>query len=306
MATTSDSHESVHECAASEAQLKVSAYDKAASMLIASLIVVGFFVLVLMTIWLTGRVLFAKAPVQVDWVQDEGRNDHAPGFAQDMDEPGMEDMEELKEPQIEATLEVVEQVIMEQASALAAIESNAAITSRGPGPGPKRRIRSFQKKPMDDVIPPHKRWEIRFSTSGIRTYARQLDFFKIELGAVGGGSPQVDYASNLSKTKPDRRRGDSEDEQRLYMSWQKDSGPLSAFDRQLLVRAGIETERRLVLQFYSKEIEKLLSRLEAQEARSHGQADPRSFVKTVFDVRPIRGGYAFFVKDQYFRPVPAS
>jgi len=295
-----------HECAASESQLKVSAYDKAASMLIASLIVVGILVLVLMTIWLTSRLLLAKAPVQVDWVQDEGRNDHAPGFAQDIDEPGMEDMEELKEPQIEDTLNAVEAVITNRATALAAIESNAAINSRGNGPGNKQRIGSFRKKAMDDVIPAHKRWEIRFSTSGIQTYARQLDFFKIELGAVGGGSPQVDYASNLSKTKPDRRRGDSGDEVRLYMSWQKDSGPLSAFDRQLLARAGIKTERRLILQFYPKEIKELLSRLEAQEAQSHGQADPRSFLKTVFGVRPIRGGYAFFVKDQYFRPVPAS
>ncbi|MBC8872141.1 MAG: hypothetical protein H8E44_22140 [Planctomycetes bacterium] len=306
MATAPDSHESVHECAASEAQLKVSAYDKAASMLIACLIVVGILVLVLMTIWLTGRLLLAKAPVQVDWLLDEGRSDRAPGFAQDMDEPGIEDMEELKEPQIEATLEVVEQVITEQASALAAIESNAAITSRGPGPGQKQRVGSFHKKAIDDVIPPHERWEIRFSTAGIQTYARQLDFFKIELGAVGGGSPQVDYAGNLSKIKPDRRRGDSEDEQRLYMSWQKDSGSMSAFDRQLLARAGIQTERRLVLQFYPQKIEELLSRLEAQEAQSHGHTDPRSFLKTVFGVRPIRGGHAFYVKDQYFRPVPAS
>jgi hypothetical protein len=299
MATEFDSNESM----ASEARLKVSAYDKVASMLIALLIVVGFLVLLLLGIWLTGRLLLAKTPIPVDWRRNGSDIDHVPGFAHDMEEPGVEEIEELKDPQIESTLNDVEHLVRSQTSVLAAIES-AAFSSRGNGGGNGKGIGPTRKTVIDDVIPHYERWEIRFSTSGIETYARQLDFFKIELGAAGGGSANVDYAFNLVKSKPDRRLGEPEDEDRLYMSWRKDGGPIAAFDRQLMSRAGIDTQRRLVLQFYPKEIEELLWSLEAQEARKAGHTDPKEFLKTIFGVRSAGNGYEFYVVDQYFRPAP--
>jgi len=274
-------------------------------MLIASLIVIGFSVLVLLGIWLTGRLFLTQAPIAVDWLPGEDRGDRAPGFGPDMEEPGVEEMEELKEPQIEDTLNDVKHLVRSQTSVLAAIERNAAISPPGGGQDDRGGIGPMVgKRVIDGVIPRYERWEIRFSTSGIETYARQLDFFKIELGAAGGGSPKVDYAYNFTKSKPDRRSGKPEDEDRLYMSWRKDSGPMAEFDRQLLTKAGIDTERRLVLQFYPKEIEDLLSNLEAQVARHCGHTDPRSFLKTVFGVRSDSTGYIFYIIDQYFRPAP--
>jgi hypothetical protein len=87
----------------------------------------------------------------------------------------------------------------------------------------------------------------------------------------------------------------------MYMSWQNAGGPLAAFDRQLLARAGINTQRRLVLQFYPRETELKLLRLEAEHAKGR---DAREFLKTIFGVQPAGGGYAFFVIDQFFRPRP--
>ncbi len=299
MATKFDSHENV----VADAELKVSPYDKVASLLIALLIVVSFFVLLLLGIWLTGHVRIAKEPPPIERLDDKGRGDHAPGFALDAEEPGMEEMEELKEPQIEDALPTFADVVTNRLAVFDAIENAADISSRGDGWGDKRPPGDVWKPLDPDVIPRYERWEIRFSTKGIETYARQLDFFKIEIGAVGGGSNKVDYACNVTKSKPDRRSGKPDDEKRLYMCWQKD-GPMSAFDRQLLKRTGIETQRRLILQFYPKGTEELLSHLEAQAARDCGHTDPRSFVKTVFGVRPVADGYEFYLIDQYFRPAP--
>jgi hypothetical protein len=119
---------------------------------------------------------------------------------------------------------------------------------------------------------------------------------------MGGGSPNVEYAYNLAKSKPNRKVGQPDAEKRLYMSW-RGGGPLAAYDKQLLGRAGIKTDRRLVLQFYPKETEMMLLRAEAEAGRGH---DPREFLKTVFGVRGVRGGYEFFVMDQFFRPAPRS
>lgn len=310
MATASDSHEVGHESTATGTELRVSAYDKFASMLIASLIVIGFFVLVLLGIWLTGRLFLTQAPIAVDWLPGEDRSDRTPGFGPDMEEPGMEEMEELKEPQIEDTLNDVKRLVTSQSSVLAAIERNATVSPPGGGEDDRGgKGPMVGKRVIDGVIPRYERWEIRFSTSGIETYAQQLDFFKIELGAAGGGSAKVDYAFNLVKPKPDRRSGDSEDEDRLYMSWRKDSGPMAAFDRQLMTRAGISTHRRLILQFYPKKTEQLLQDVEFQAAaEAQGttpqELDPRILLKTVFGVLSVRDGYLFYVIDQYFRPAP--
>jgi len=280
--------------------LRSGSYDSVASLLISLLIVVGICVLSLFLIWLTGRLIFTQRTVPVELVDYAGRGDHAAGFARDMEPPGPEELEEeMYEPQIEATLETVTDVVTTQTVALDAVVSAAATAAKGGGmgdsrgPGPEGEGRS-------DIIPPWERWEIRYTTSGLDPYARQLDFFKIELAAAGG-APTVDYASGLAKAKPDRRVGKPEDERRMYMTWQDSGGPLAAFDRQLLAKAGVNTLRRLVLQFYPRETELKLLRLEAENARGR---DARQFLKTIFGVRPAGSGYEFFVMDQFFRPAP--
>jgi len=188
--------------------------------------------------------------------------------------------------------------IVQQARDRAASSTDGDPLGDEPPPGPR-------KDGIPGVIPAWERWEIRFFTTGIQTYARQLDFFKIELGAVGGGSPEIDYAHNLAKSKPDRRSGKAEDEKRLYMT-SPPGNATAEFDHQLIARAGITTQRRMVLQFYPEEIENLLARLETQAALKAGHTDPKEFLKTVFGVRSTRDRRRnmLIVKDQYFRPAP--
>src|SRR5690606_17773147 len=109
---------------------------------------------------------------------------------------------------------------------------------------------------------------------------KQLDHFKIELAALGGGKTTVDYASKLSSPNPVRRSGKSEDEKRLYMTWR--TGELIEADRQLLARAGVDTVGRVILQFYPPEAEAILADLEQKQA---GDRDLREIKRTVFGVR---------------------
>ncbi len=312
MATVPDSHHEASEAAESRAALRVSAYDNVASLLIALLILIGFTVLMLIIVWLTTRDwMFLNKAVSVELLQYAGRGDHAAGFERDPEEPGLEEMEELMEPQIEATLEAVTDVVSSQAAAFDAIDMAANATSKGAGGMGDSRPPGPPGEGVTDVIPPWERWEIRFSTSGINVYARQLDHFDIELGAFGGGSPKVDYAYNLAGSPPSRKQGEPDEEKRMYMSWQEGSGPMAVFDQTLVRRAGIKTDRRVIVQFYPKATEQMLQDVEFQAAAEKQgttpqRLDPRTLQKTIFGVRSTRGGYEFYVIDQLFRPAPAS
>ena len=301
MSTTSESPKRQSLEAEALQTLRGGAYESVASLLISLLIVVGICAFSLFVIWLTGRLIFTQKTVPVELVEYAGRGDHAAGFARDKEPPGPEELEEeMYEPQVEATLEAVTDVVTTQTAALDAIAVAAEATTKGGGGLGDSRGIGPEGEGRSDLIPPWERWEIRYTTSGLDAYARQLDFFKIELAAAGG-TPLVDYALNLAKPKPDRRQGKPEDEKRMYMTWQNASSPLAVFDRRLLDKAGINTQRRLVLQFYPKETEMKLLRAEAENARGR---NAREFLKTIFGVRPAGSGYEFFVIDQFFRPPP--
>ena len=93
----------------------------------------------------------------------------------------------------------------------------------------------------------HERWEIRFASgTSVEAYARQLDFFKIELGVIGG-QQQVTYLTNLSNPKPTTRTGDASEDRRLYLIWQR--GAIREVDEHIAARAGVKTEGKVIAHF---------------------------------------------------------
>ena len=83
------------------------------------------------------------------------------------------------------------------------------------------------------------------------------------------------------------------------MSWRR--GELQEADRTLLVRAGINTKNRIILQFYPPNIEQLLAQAEKQRAGARGVKEIR---RTVFGVKSLGADYEFYVTDQEYRLGP--
>ena len=142
-------------------------------------------------------------------------------------------------------------------------------------------------------------WEILFDDGSITLdeYARQLDHFGIELGAVSKNG-QIQYASQLSRRKPERRIGSKELEKRVSIIWKR--GTLVAVDRKLLARAGISTVDKELRHFYPAEVAKMCSSLET----SHTDRPPGEIKRTRFKVRPksnAQDGYEFYVDEQEYR-----
>jgi len=136
-------------------------------------------------------------------------------------------------------------------------------------------------------------WELRF-LKGITKgkYAKQLDFFGIELAVVMPDNKLV-YVRNFSKPKPETHTGPADEEKRFYLTWQ--NGDLSRADVDLLDRAGVSPGDRVVLKILPAEVEARLAKLE----KDHAGDDAGNVSKTQFGIRAAGDGYEFFVAEQY-------
>jgi hypothetical protein len=169
---------------------------------------------------------------------------------------------------------------LDDAELLAAIESVSGTGSRA-------------GRPSSGAAAGHA-WEIHvLEGHTLSSYARQLDFFGIELGVLGDDG-LVTYAAGLVEAKPRTRRGPADQERRYYLSWQE--GALRDADEELLGRAGVDARGRIVLKFLPPAVEAALAKLEQEHAA--GRAAPVR--RTRFGIRAAGSGYEFFVYDQEY------
>jgi hypothetical protein len=280
--------------------LQVPLYEQVASLLIALLVLIGFAVVCLLAIWLSMKIFVPQQaiPVIMDNVGG-GREDGVLGESLQIDSPDPQQIAretDLEEPQIEKMVaNVLDAVSMVQADLVdpqvsEQLESGGKGSSQGTG----TQIGLGSGGGPGSGFPRAQRWMIQFQEGGsLQSYGTQLQHFGIELAAIGSTN-QIEYAYNLNKAKPDRRVGAGSAEKRLYFSWKE--GTLKDADMQLMQLAGIKTQGKILVQFYSPETENLLAFLEEKFANRKG-AEIR---RTRFGVRAAKGGFAFYVIDQSY------
>lgn len=137
-------------------------------------------------------------------------------------------------------------------------------------------------------------WELLFADDiSTEEYAKQIDFFKIEVAAVSKNG-KIEYISNVSERKPNRRSGTRTADPRAHIGWKK--GTLHAADRRLLSKAGINSEGKELWHFLPAELESQLVRLE----RAYAGRDPNDIKRTRFrlQAKEKSPGYEFVVIEQ--------
>lgn len=276
-------------------RLNVTPYDRTASLLIALLILVGLFVLGLIIIYLTLQLVDRSVTVPVSLAEASRPTDAAMGVAREIEPPGIEQAPELAVPQLPETLSAVADAVASRDARLAEEALRAQLdASRGDSLGDSRQAGPGGDGAVERV-PRWERWQIRYlSPESLDVYAQQLDFFGIEVAALGTDN-QVHYAYNLSKPTPDERVGSPANEDRIRFAWR--TGDLEAADRQLLHRAGVRAGVRAVLQFIPPELEAHLLALE----ESFENRDVNEIRRTVFRVEREGDGFVFRVDSQdYF------
>ena len=270
-------------------EMKVSQYERVASLLIALLLLVGMAVASAVLLWLTSQVFSStkSVPVQLEQIGEGGGLGDSTDL--DVEEVGLET--DLEDPEFKDTLETIADAVALKTSVL---EDPTFLDDLEKGVGGRK---GDGRAPGFGAGKPGKprHWEVRFIQGNtLKTYARQLDFFRIELGVLFPGN-KVEYAYNLSKSRPDRRGGPADQEQRYYLTWQQ--GGLEEADHELLGLAGIASEGRLVLKFIPRELELELIGLERERAGD----DVDRIRATTFQIRAEGSGYAFHVVDQTYK-----
>ncbi len=148
-------------------------------------------------------------------------------------------------------------------------------------------------------VPRFKRWEIKFAAPNSQIYARQLDFFRIELGVIGTDEKNLAYASNLSKRTPTTRNAPREHEKRLYVI--QNEADLQKLNQQLLHNSGIETSARTVMHFFPPALENQFAAIELEYGKKQHRT-LQEIVKTVFEIKPRGEGWRMEVVEMRFRP----
>ena len=247
-------------------------------MIVALLVMVGSIVAMLGVVWWTSQLLTRPASQEVFLVEEEGEETNEQD-AREVQEPGLEDLA-LVEPDVQETLAAVTDAVSSISASLDAIET--AVSTRGQG-GEGRKAGS-------GVIPRWQRWEVRFLSTTLESYAKQLEFFGIELAAMGGGKAGVDYAAFDKGRIVRRQSSEGDEDKRLYFVWQ--GGRFQQQDRTLLAQAGINTQGRITCQFFPPQLENTLAVLEQKQL---GGKPLKQVKRTVFAVRPQGSGFEFYV-----------
>ncbi|MDA8744469.1 hypothetical protein N9N28_07550 [Rubripirellula amarantea] len=279
-------------------RLRVSHFDVVTSFFMALMLFIGIFVTMLFIIWLTSRFSFGPVAIEPIIENPAGRGENPEGFERDFEPPGAEEVEELMEPTLQDTIEAVTDAVSSVAASLTTNDTAATATTSGTGAGDSRP--PGPEGEGEDIVPRFERWQLDFSARDKTAYAKQLDYYKIELGAVGGKIQGLDIVNNLVSSPKARRIADASTEKRLYFMF-KTASPLLQYDRQMLAQAGVQLDGRSTLKLIPKDLENLLAKIELDFAKSKGHQSVTELAKTVFESTAEGDGYAFKVISQRYR-----
>jgi len=145
------------------------------------------------------------------------------------------------------------------------------------------------------------RWIVEFADKGdLKSYAAQLDFFGIELGALFQADGRLVYMGKMSADPPTTRvinQGAAGGESRMYMNWADGSEDRRQADVELFQKAGIDASAATILHFYSSETESLMATIEQE----YGNRTADEIRKTFFRVRRSGSSYEFYVHKQLLK-----
>ena len=144
--------------------------------------------------------------------------------------------------------------------------------------------------------PRQQRWYVQFAEQGsLDQYARQLDYFGIELGALLDDHTMA-YLSELSSPKPvSRRAASGEAEKRLFFTWQ--GGKRRQADVELFNKAAVPIgPDTIIFHFYPPATENML----AVKERDFRNRPVRQIRRTFFTVVPADNGFDFEVTRQIY------
>lgn len=277
--------------------MKVNGFDRLSAGLIAFVLGLVTVVIAILIWWATTRPEKTQFLVPMEMVEAGGDEDGAPDETLQLESP--EDPTENPSPtdevleQAELT-EFVEDVVELADSATQQVNAIPVSQPGTPGSASGTGRRRLGSGPGNS-IPNEERWFIRYSDkTSVDEYAKQLDFFGIEMGALLP-SGQLVLLSNMSSGSPKKTvKTSGKGETRLYMTWQ--AGNRKAADEALFKKINVDVSNAILFHFYPKKTEQMLLQLEFDHAKRKASEIKRTF----FVVAKKGSGYQFVVTRQTY------
>lgn len=269
-----------------ESRTAVSRYDVVSGFLVASVGLVGFITALLALLIFLNMEWDKEVKAPMFIFEDLAGFENPEGIAEDFEEPGVEELSEVEEPQLADALEMVTDAVSTTRAAIEAVDGTAEKMGQGKGLGDKRQ--SGLGGGGKGTGNPAEHWIVKYSTSSKEAYAAQLDFFKIEIGALSRDTNLVEYAANVSAAKPTYRKGTRKDEKRVYFK-KPNNHPVLRWDIAFLQAAGAQTSNRYIFTFYPSATFQKLYQLEKQ-ALLRDQKQMSDVQRTTFTVESASGG----------------
>lgn len=274
-------------------ELSVNSYDRASTMVLALLVLIGAGVASLAVVFFSNKFSTTIEPIAFVPVEASSPNANQ-GLAQDPEPPGAQDAPELTEPQLEDTLDALSMLSLDEAliseeavdAADQAGKGNSLGDARQAGPGGDGVV---------ERVPRWERWKIRFEPRSPRDFAAWLDQYGIRVGVLGRDN-KVHVAWDFSKGAVKTESV----EPKNYNAWGQTipaDGPMPALTKELARKAGILQRGPIALLFYPFEVESLLYTLE--KARN-ASGDANKIRETIFTVITGSSGFEFQVIDQKY------
>ena len=258
----------------------------------------------LIVIWLTNRIPEPPPPPDVELVEFPGGDpEGAPDETLNVESPEdpTDDPSVAEEESEETDMQEVAETVMEvsdQATQILQEQNDSGAENTGkPGSAVGTGRKPLGLGNGKSGFPREQRWFVNFAEKGsLTSYAKQLDFFKIELGVV---MPPPDgklvYMSAISTSPKKRETPGGKGESRLFMSWAGDAARRAA-DIELFKKINVDATPGTILHFYDRSTEAMMLTLE----RDYAGRLPDDIRRTYFQVKPAGSGYEFVVTKQTY------
>jgi hypothetical protein len=295
--------------------IRVTSYDRIWSTLVALLAVLIVAVWFLFLVWDSFRPHVAVMQQPIEIIPDEsgGIENGSPTESLKLEGTGPEradatpgESSDDSHPEVEQVLQSVslEAASADAAGAVSAGASDQLQLDTAPVASPKGGFATGTgTKPALGGGPGSKggwprdqRWYVFFPDEGsLSQYARELDFFGIELGALMPDRT-ITYLSQLSANTPTKRSAtNGADETRLFFTWQ--GGKRRQADVELFTKAGVPiSPDTIIFHFYPAGTENLL----ALREKAYSNRPIRQIRRTFFNVISSGDGYDFEVTRQVY------
>lgn len=263
---------------------RTSRYDCLHAGLVATILVVGFIVVALLTVWICGDLDRPNPSVPLVPTPNESSEDNGGGEEVDLDTVAGSSNSEL-----ESAFEVIEEAVSHKVAAHGD-PNGGVITGIGiRDPGPPRVLSDS----------PMKRWKIRYETSNRDQYKQQLDYFGIEIGVLHSRRNDVWRVGELSTKGGVVVHSNREDEG--DSAWFSHSNRrLRGWDREIAQGAGVAVEETLSVQFFPQSLMAQIQKLEAEKLEELGR-ELSEVRKTLVTLQPSGEQFSISISAFEFR-----